>query len=189
MMNNARSKISLPGKAMHKSKGMAMLEVLIAMLVVAIGVLPLVFLQVRADRGVMSAYTKVEHNAAALSIMDLIAADANKTGWEMSMKSGDCAGTSGGSSGCTWRNQTVDNLLMDVLPNSGSGLVCITKDGPRADGSLEMSVTLWWFSAGRGKAERDTNNKLGAFTSNDCNNLDSFASNWNIDTVQVTRIF
>lgn len=186
----------------RKNIGMAMLEVLIAMLVVAIGILPLVYLQIKADRGVISAYTKVEHNAAALSVMDLVAADANKDSWVFGLASGDC------DTGCNgageWRRSMVDELLTRVLPNNGSGLVCITQEPVAAvpttpptatvDHSIIMTVTLWWFSAGRGQADFGGNNqaansKEGAFTANDCNQLDTFADKLNIDTVSTARIF
>lgn len=160
--------------------GMAMLEVLIAMLVAAIAMLPLTLLQIQSDRGVMAAYTKVEHNAAALSIMDLITADANRRGWVGNVVSN--------GNYDNWRSRAVNNVLVDILPVAGSGLSCITLRNI-GDGSLEMSVELWWFSAGRGDSAMKNKSKKDAFTANDCNSINNLADKWNIDTVKVTRIF
>ncbi|MBV7433543.1 prepilin-type N-terminal cleavage/methylation domain-containing protein [Cardiobacteriaceae bacterium TAE3-ERU3] len=171
-----------------KNKGMAMLEVIVAMLIVGVAVLPLVFLQVRADRGVIASYTKTEHNAIALSIMDLISADANKKGWVINLVSGECD-LQGAK--CDWRAKMINNLLIDALPNAGSSLVCINGDTTTVAGnSITMNVKLWWFSAGRGSVDNDgDNNQTMPFSKNDCANLDPLATKWNIDTVEVTRIF
>ena len=173
-----------------KNKGMAMLEVLIAMVVVGIGVLPLVFLQVQADRGMVSAYNKVEHNSAALSIMEMVAADANKNAWVMSLVSGECSDAAK-CGGVEWRKKVADELLRDVLPNPGSGLLCIAQQPVKSgavDTSIEMELTLWWYSSGRGKSEPQKMSKTGAFVAGDCNNED-LATKLNIDTVSITRIF
>lgn len=176
---------------LKSGKGMAMLEVLIAMVVTGLAILPLVYLQVNTDRSITSAYTKVEYNAAAVSILDMIAADANKKAWAFNLAAGDCDNDRCTGSG-DWRKKRTDDILTNILPDTGSTLACITNTD--FGSSIKTRVELWWFSAGRGLTKTGntfdaSKSKTDSFQASNCTQLGSLADKLNIDTVTITRIF
>lgn len=171
-----------------KKRGMALLEVLVAMLVVGVAILPLVMLQVKSNRAITEALNETANQATALSIMSLIEADANKQGWNnLKVVSGECSG-----SGCTdWRRDSINKLLIQSLPVSGDSLACVKSYQNHTSASLDTSFTVevvtMWYTAGRNEFPVG-DNKTGAFVQDDCDRS-AYKSQLNVGHASVSRVF
>lgn len=106
--------------------GMALLEVIVAMLIFALAIFPLVKLQVMSMDATKAGYYKTETAAAALSLMDYLNADKSAIfdgKWnDVAVLAGEKCAT------LTGPQQTVCNLLevgSDGITPDGNAIICV----------------------------------------------------------------
>jgi type IV pilus assembly protein PilV len=141
--------------------GFTMIEVLVAALVLAIGLLGLAGLQSASLRNNHSAYLRSQATLLAYGIADRMRANqaqsVNGSGYKMSSYSIPAARTACLSGGCSTADMAQNDLhdwettLNRELPN-GKGIVCIdsspndgTTAAPACDGSGNVyAIKIWW---------------------------------------------
>lgn len=152
-----------------KQSGMALLEILVAMLIFALAILPLVKLQVMSMDATKAGYYKTETAAAALSLMDYLSAnkkDILDGNWkDVKVVSGHC-GTS-----------KEEKIVCDLLDGNGKGIspdgnavICVfgkqpkyvaASSGKKVNRDMYLtSIRAIWYIGKRDKGAKNLNRAL-----------------------------
>lgn len=158
-----------------KQKGMALLEILVAMLLFALAILPLVRLQVMSMDATKAGYLKTETAAVAQSILDYFITEKkdlfNGSWTKIVVKAGDdCDSLSGNTEKniCQILNGQFLNKDSEAsnIHNEDNAILCIYKENPpsRSDQRLISIRTVWYI--GKRQDGDDYYNK--ELTESDC---------------------
>jgi type IV pilus assembly protein PilV len=140
---------------MDKQNGFTLIEVLIAMLVLAIGLLGLAGLQATSLRNTQSAYNRSLATELAYDLADRMRANISGVAaytTSSAAQNANCENTSGCSSSQMAQNDLYEwNAVITTLP-SGQGIICFdstpndgTSLAPMCDGvGSTYVIKIWW---------------------------------------------
>lgn len=146
-----------PNALARRTKGFTLIEVLVAVLILAIGLLGLAGLQAASMRNSQSALMRSQATILAEDIMDRIRANTNNASLAAYMAgtaeaNGNCTNATGCNADAMAKNDLFEwyAALARELAN-GDGTVCrdsTPEDGtpadPACDGSGRFVVKVWW---------------------------------------------
>lgn len=165
-------KKSRDAKHIQTQTGMALLEVLVAMLIFALAILPLVRLQVMSMDATKAGYYRTEAVSVAQSIMDYLVNDPQEifnkdpAGFrEITVVAGENCGNDDDLKGilCNIVNAKVNTQNAHLFP-AGNAVFCLERDNAptNANSQVEISVKAVWYIGKRSSDGNNLNQDLNA---------------------------
>lgn len=136
------------------SKGFSLMEVLIALLILAVGLLGIAALQSVALKTNHSAYQRTQATFLAYDMMDRMRSNRNAAiqgNYNLTMTA---TPSGGGSLAEQDLDDWLNNYVAQLLPAGDGSIACVDNDG---DGTMEVcTITMQWDEARAGGAATDT---------------------------------
>lgn len=193
-----------------QQRGMALLEVLVAMLIFALAILPLVRLQVMSMDATKAGYFKTETAAAAQSVMDYLMNDVGAVfdgKWDnIVVSSGqNCSSLSNAEEKIACKILNGGSETEDkIIHAPGNAVLCVygkrpsytpTSGAKKNHDQYLISIRAIWYSGKRQDSENGHNYYNADLTGADCgSNYDapmssSLTQNENIDSIEINMAY